>query len=174
MLGATARTLSSHDVNPVSIRPAEPADVALLLELIVELADYERAVGDAVGTQDQLEAALFGSKPVAEAVIAELDGAPAGFALFFTTFSTWLCLPGIWLEDLYVKPEHRRAGVGRALFRHVAEIAVGRGCGRMEWSALDWNTPALSFYEGLGASVVDGWHTHRLHGTALQDAARPQ
>ncbi len=156
----------------MSIRPAEPADVPLLLALVVELADYERAVGDAIGTEPQLEAALFGSKPVAEAVIAELDEAPVGFALFFTTFSTWLCLPGIWLEDLYVRPRHRRAGVGRALFSHVAEIAVGRGCGRMEWSALDWNTPALSFYEGLGASVVDGWHTHRLQGNALRSAAR--
>jgi len=159
-------------VSPVRIRAAEPADVPLILALIVELADYERAVGDAVGTEEQLEAALFGSEPLAEAVIAELDEAPAGFALFFTTFSTWLCLPGIWLEDLYVRPQQRRAGIGRALFAHVAGIAVQRGCGRMEWSALDWNTPALSFYEGLGASVVDGWHTHRLHGGALQEAAR--
>ena len=132
----------------VHIRPAEPADISLILALIVELAEYERAVGDAVGTEEQLAAALFGSEPLAEAVIAELDEIPVGFALFFTTFSTWLCLPGIWLEDLYVRPQHRRAGIGRALFAHVAGIAVQRGCGRMEWSALDWNTPALSFYDG--------------------------
>jgi GNAT superfamily N-acetyltransferase len=158
-------------VSPVNIRPAEPADVPLVLALIAELADYERAPAAAVGTEELLRAALFGPKPVVEAVIAELDGTPVGFALFFTTFSTWLCLPGIWLEDLYVRPEHRRAGVGRALFTHVAEIAVARGCGRMEWTALDWNAPALSFYEGIGASVVDGWRTHRLEGTALKRAA---
>lgn len=156
----------------LSIRPAGPADVPLLLALIAELADYERAADSAVGSEELLETALFGRRPVAEAVIAELDSDPVGFALFYMTFSTWLCLPGIWLEDLYVRPEHRRAGVGRALFAHVAEIAVKRGSGRMEWSALDWNTPALSFYQGLGASIVDGWHTHRLQGTALERAAR--
>ncbi len=156
----------------LDIRPAGPADVPLLLALIAELADYERAADAAVGSEELLETALFGADPVAEAVIAELGGNPVGFALFYTTFSTWLCLPGIWLEDLYVRPEHRRGGVGRALFAHVAEIAVQRGGGRMEWSALDWNTPALSFYQGLGATIVDGWHTHRLQGGALEQVAR--
>lgn len=159
-------------MSTVSIRPAGPGDVPLLLELIAELADYERAADSAVGSEELLETALFGAHPVAEAVIAELDGNPVGFALFYMTFSTWLCLPGIWLEDLYVRPERRRAGVGRALFAHVAEIAVARGCGRMEWSVLDWNTPALSFYAGLGATVVDDWHTHRLQESALEAAAR--
>ncbi len=158
-------------MSSVSIRPAGPGDVPLLLDLIVELAEYERAVDSAVGSEEQLETALFDAHPVAEAVIAELEGNPVGFALFYTTFSTWLCLPGIWLEDLYVRPEHRRVGVGRALFAHVAEIAVQRGCGRMEWDVLGWNTPALSFYAGLGATVVDDWRTHRLQGSALQDAA---
>jgi GNAT superfamily N-acetyltransferase len=104
---------------------------------------------------------------VAEAVIAELDDEPVGFALWFRTFSTWLCLPGLWLEDLYVSPRHRRAGVGRVLLAHVAGVAVERGYGRVEFSALDWNTPALDFYAGLGAERLEEWQVHRLEGEAL-------
>ncbi len=141
--------------------------MALLFSLIVELAEYEQAAEQVLGTEERLDTALFGEQPVAEAVIAELDGQTAGFALFYPTFSTWLCLPGIWLEDLYVSPRHRRARIGQALLSHVARIAVRRGCGRLEWSALDWNTPALSFYEKLGAKVISGWHAHRLVGDAL-------
>jgi GNAT superfamily N-acetyltransferase len=150
------------------IRPAERADVPAILGLIRELAEYERLADMAVGTEEQLERHLFGDRPAAEAVVAETDGEPAGFALFFTTFSTFLCRPGIWLEDLFVRPEHRRAGVGRALLEHLAAIAVRRGCGRMEWSALDWNEPALDFYAGLGARPVEGWTVHRLEGDALR------
>jgi GNAT superfamily N-acetyltransferase len=150
------------------IRPAERADVPAILGLIRELAEYERLADMAVGTEEKLERHLFGDRPAAEAVVAEIDGEPAGFALFFTTFSTFLCRPGIWLEDLFVRPEHRRAGVGRALLEHLAAIAVRRGCGRMEWSALDWNEPALEFYGGLGARPVEGWTVHRLEGDALR------
>ncbi len=161
--GQTAGTLS--------IRGAEREDVQLILSLIVELATYERAAERVAGTPEMLEQALFGEDAVAEAVIAELDGEPAGFALYFRTFSTWLCRPGVWLEDLYVSPEHRRAGVGRALLRHVAAVAVERGYGRVEWSALDWNAPALAFYSSLGAEQLNEWLVHRLDGDALREVA---
>lgn len=117
---------------------------------------------EVVGAEEDLERHLFGDRPAAEVALAELDSEPVGFALYFTTFSTWLARPGIWLEDLFVRPEHRRGGVGRALIAHVAGVAAERGCGRMEWVALDWNDPALRFYEGLGARAVDGWLIHRL------------
>jgi GNAT superfamily N-acetyltransferase len=149
------------------IRPAEPADVELIFSLIVELAEYERAPERVVGTPARLSQALFGEDPVAEAVIGELDSEPVGFALWFRTFSTWLCLPGLWLEDLYVRPEHRRAGVGRSLLAHVAQVAADNGYGRVEWSALDWNAPALQFYAGLGAERLQEWEVHRLEGKAL-------
>jgi GNAT superfamily N-acetyltransferase len=149
------------------IRPAEPPDVELIFSLVVELAEYERARERVVGTPALLSEALFGDEPAAEAAIAELDGEPAGFALWFRTFSTWLCLPGLWLEDLYVSPEHRRAGVGRALLAHVARVAAHNGYGRVEWSALDWNAPALEFYAGLGAERLTEWEVHRLEGEAL-------
>jgi GNAT superfamily N-acetyltransferase len=168
----------------VSIRAAEPADVPLLFSLIVELAEYERARAEVVGSEELLEAALFGPQPVAEAVVAELadpglaEPTPAGFAIFYTTFSTWLCLPGIWLEDLYVMSSRRRAGVGRALLSHVARTAVERGCGRLEWSALNWNAPALRFYEQLGATICEEWQIHRLQGDGLRtlagDPVRPR
>jgi GNAT superfamily N-acetyltransferase len=149
------------------IRRAEPADTELIFSLIVELAEYERAPDRVVGTPALLSEALFGDDPVAEAVIAEVDGEPAGLALWFRTFSTWLCLPGLWLEDLYVRPEHRREGVGRTLLAHVARVAADNGYGRVEWSALDWNTPALEFYAGLGAERLVDWEVHRLEGEAL-------
>jgi GNAT superfamily N-acetyltransferase len=151
----------------VEIRDARPDDVPLLFSLIVELATYERAADRVVGSEELLHAALFGDRPDAEAVIASLDGEPAGFALFFGTFSTWLCRPGLWLEDLYVSPSRRRGGVGRALLSHVASRAVQRGCGRLEWAVLDWNAPALSFYEALGAEAMREWETLRLSGAAL-------
>lgn len=149
------------------IRDAEPADVELIFSLIVELADYERARGRVVGTPALLAESLFGRDAVAEAVIAEVGGQTAGFALWFRTFSTWLCRPGLWLEDLYVSPNQRRGGVGRALLTHIARIAVQRGYGRVEWSALHWNTPALDFYEAHGAEVLHEWRVHRLEGEAL-------
>jgi GNAT superfamily N-acetyltransferase len=155
----------------VSIRPAGPADVELIFALIVELAEYERAPEKVVGTPELLREALFGQAPAAEAVIAERDGQAVGFALFHGTFSTWECRAGIWLEDLYVPPQHRRGGVGAALFRHVARVAVERDCPRMEWAALDWNMPALAFYERLGAEVLEEWKLHRLSGPALKLAS---
>ena len=124
-----------------------------------------------VGTPEELERHLFGERPAAEAVIAERDGEPAGFALFYTTFSTFLCRPGIWLEDVFVRPAHRRAGVGLALMRHLAGVAVERGCGRLEWSALDWNEPALRFYAGIGAEPLRDWVVHRLDGEGLRRLA---
>jgi GNAT superfamily N-acetyltransferase len=156
----------------VRIRAAERADVPLVFALIVELASYERAAADVVGSEQLLGQALFGDDPVAEVVIAEVGGGAAGFALFFRTFSTWLCLPGLWLEDLYVSPSHRRAGVGRALLGHVASVALERGCGRLEWSVLSWNEPALRFYDSLGAQRLDEWQTLRLDGAALSEIAR--
>ncbi len=141
--------------------------------MIVELAEYERARDSVVGTPELLAEALFGARPAAEAVIAELDGVRAGFALFYETFSTWECRPGIWLEDLYVSPQHRGSGLGWALLGRVARIAVERGYPRLEWSALDWNTPALDFYARAGASLLGDWRIHRLAGEALTQAASP-
>jgi GNAT superfamily N-acetyltransferase len=155
----------------VVIRAVERSDVGLLFALINELATYERAPEKVIGTPELLESALFGPRPSAEAVIAELDGTAVGFALFYGTFSTWQCLPGIWLEDLYVSPAHRRSGVGAVLLAWVARAAVERGCGRLEWAALDWNDPALSFYDRLGAERLDEWMLHRLEGEALAHVA---
>lgn len=155
----------------VLVRPAGPTDVELIYRLIVELATYERAPEQVVGTPEMLARELFGDKPSAEALIAELDGQPAGFALFHGTFSTWECRPGIWLEDLYVPPEHRRHGVGRALLAELARITVERGCARLEWTALDWNTPALDFYVKLGARPMRDWIQHRLEGERLTAVA---
>jgi GNAT superfamily N-acetyltransferase len=146
---------------PVQIRAAQPADVELIFSLIVELAEYERAPEKVTGTPEMLAEALF----------AEYAGEPAGFALFYGTFSTWECRSGIWLEDLYVPPKHRRAGIGRALLSEIAAIAVARGCARLEWVALDWNASALDFYEGLGAERLDDWLLHRLDRTALERVA---
>lgn len=156
---------------PLAIRPATPADVPVVLRLIRELAEYERLAHEVVGSEALLERHLFGDAPAAEAALAERDGAAVGFALWFTTFSTFLTRPGIWLEDLYVVPEQRRGGVGRALLAHVAQRAVERDCGRLEWSALDWNEPALAFYRGLGARTLDDWRTLRLAGPELRALA---
>lgn len=149
-------------------RAARADDVEFAFSMIVALAEYERAPDAVTGSPELLGEALFGEEPTAEAAIAERDGQRIGFALFHGTFSTWECLPGIWLEDLFVMPEHRRGGAGEALLRHVAQIAVERGCTRLEWVALDWNDPALSFYEKLGAEVLDDWLQHRLDGPRLR------
>lgn len=162
----------------VRVRPAERADAALVLTLIRELAEYERLSGEVRATDELIAEHLFGPQPAAEALIAEGDagagderGQPIGFALFFTTFSTFLGRPGIWLEDVFVRPQHRRRGVGRALLAELARLAVQRGHGRLEWAALDWNAPALGFYRGLGARPMDDWITHRLDGEALRRLA---
>lgn len=152
----------------VTIRPARPDDVATIYAFIEELAAYERAPGAVTGTPAMLHEALFGERPSAEALLAvDADGAPLGFALFHSTFSTWECRPGIWLEDLYVPERLRRGGVGGRLLAALAAIAVERGCARLEWTALDWNAPALSFYAGLGAERMEEWTTHRLTGEPL-------
>jgi len=142
-----------------------------MFSLIVELAEYEHAADQVVGTEEMLETALFGSQPVAEALIADLGDEPAGFALFYTSFSTWQCVPGIWLEDLVVREQFRGTGVGRALVRELAALALQRGYGRLEWAVLDWNAPAIAFYDRLGASSADEWRLRRLDGEALQSVA---
>jgi GNAT superfamily N-acetyltransferase len=155
----------------VRVRPATVADVARIHSFIVELADYEHAPDQVTGTPELLGEALFGAHPSAEAVIAEIDGRTVGFALYHGTFSTWECRPGIWLEDLYVPPEHRRTGVGAVLLSHLARLTVQRGCTRLEWNALDWNAPALGFYAHLGASRLSEWELHRLDGDSLRRVA---
>ena len=155
----------------MTVRPAQEADVELVHSLIVALAEYEREPEAVVGTPELLRTWLFGDAPAAEALIAEVDGVPAGFALFHGTFSTWECRPGIWLEDLFVLPEHRRYGVGGRLLSHVAWITVQRGYTRLAWTALDWNELALGFYRKLGATVLDEWTNHRLSGPTLHAVA---
>ena len=154
-------------MSAVSIKPARPGDVPLILAMVRELAEYERLADRVVATEDALEKHLFGAKPAAEAVIARDGDDPVGFALFYTTFSTFLAQAGIWLEDLFVRPEHRARGAGKALLRHLARVAVDRGYGRLEWAALDWNEPALGFYRNLGAEQIGDWITHRLDGDAI-------
>jgi GNAT superfamily N-acetyltransferase len=139
--------------------------------LIEELAEYERLGDQVSGSAELLTEGLFGPRPVAEAVVAEIDSDLVGFAVFFSTFSTFLCRPGLWLEDLFVRPQHRGAGVGGALLAHVAGLAVARGCGRVEWSALDWNELALRFYDRVGAKQLDQWRILRLDGDALDHVA---
>ena len=155
----------------VTVRPATPGDVEPIHAFVVELATYERAVEQVTGTVAMLREALFGPHPAAEALIAEVDSQAAGFALFHATFSTWECARGVWLEDLYVAPRHRRSGAGRALLGAVARIAVQRDCRRLEWHALDWNDLALGFYERLGAQRLREWDLHRLSGDALRALA---
>lgn len=164
----TARTTPIATSRPgVTLRPASRDDVPLILALIRELAEYEREP-DAVQTDEAMLATnLFGDAPGAEVVIADVDGQPAGFALFFHNFSTWLGRRGLYLEDLFVRPEYRGRGVGQVLMTYLAKLAVERGCGRFEWSVLDWNTPAIEFYRRLGAVGMDEWTVQRLHGTAL-------
>lgn len=155
----------------VSVRSATPADVDALYGFIIELAVYEREPDAVTGTPSMLAEALFGDHPTAEALIAEIGGEPAGFAVFFTTFSTWECLPGIWLEDLFVGERHRKAGVGRALLSRLAALAIERDHARLEWHALDWNELALGFYERLGAERMPEWDLHRLTGETLAQVA---
>jgi GNAT superfamily N-acetyltransferase len=145
-----------------AIRPAAPADVAVILELILELARYERAEAEVVATAVDLNEALFGEAAVASCHVAELDGTTVGFALWFRNFSTWLGRPGIYLEDLYVRPEARGHGLGRALLSELVDIARAHGYGRVEWSVLDWNAPAIGFYQALGARPNDEWTVWRL------------
>ena len=155
----------------VEIRAAREADVEFIFAMIVGLAEYENSPESVLGTPEMLREGLFAERPHAEAVIAELGGERVGFALFHGTFSTWHCQPGIWLEDFYVLPEYRRHGIGERLFRHVAQIAVDRGCSRFNWTVLDWNAPALGFYAKMDSEALDEWTNHRLSGEALLAAA---
>jgi GNAT superfamily N-acetyltransferase len=145
-----------------AIRPATAADVQIILELIRALATYERAPNDVTATEDGLSKVLFGEKPAAEVLLAFENETAVGFAVFFHNFSTWLGRPGLYLEDLFVRPEDRGKGYGRALLIHLAKIARDRGCGRMEWAVLDWNEPAIQFYRKLGAKRMDDWTVFRL------------
>ena len=155
----------------LEIRAATEDDVPLLLSLIEELADYERLSHEVVATEETLRHSLFGEQRVAEALLGYLGGDPAGFALFFHNFSTFLGKPGIYLEDLYVRPEFRGSGVGQALLVQIAKLAKERGCGRLEWSVLDWNEPAIGFYKRIGAAPVSGWTVYRMTGEALEELA---
>ena len=155
----------------ITLRPATRADIPQILAFIHGLAEYEKLAHEAVATPALLERHLFGDRPAAEVVIAEADGVPAGFALFFHSFSTFLGQPGLYLEDLFVLPSHRGLGLGKRLMVHLARLAVERGCGRFEWSVLDWNTPAIDFYRRLGATGLDAWTVQRVSGAALQALA---
>lgn len=155
----------------VSVRPATPADVPTILRFIKELADYERAPQEAIATRELLHDALFSNRPACESFIGEIGSVPEGFALFFHNFSTWKGRRGVYLEDLYVTPAARGKGLGKALLSRVAQVAIERGCPRLEWAVLDWNTPALEFYHALGAEPMSEWTVHRVTGEALTKLA---
>ena len=154
----------------LDLRSATASDLPLILELIRGLAEYEQLLPECVATEEKLGSTLFppaGAAPAAHVVIAEADGTPAGFALYFFNYSTFLAQPGLYLEDLFVKPEWRGQGIGKALLLHLARLANAGGCGRMEWSVLDWNEPAIAFYEKIGARRMREWQICRLTGPAL-------
>lgn len=152
---------------PFTLRAAEPRDLPAISGLIHELAEFEKLTHLVQTTPEKLHPHLFGERPAAEAMVAEVDGTVVAFALFFTNFSTFLARPGLYLEDLYVQPAHRGSGIGRALLSRLGALAVERGCGRFEWSVLDWNANAIRFYEGMGATVMPDWRICRLAGDAL-------
>ncbi|MBA2241561.1 MAG: GNAT family N-acetyltransferase [Chthoniobacterales bacterium] len=156
-----------------SIRSGSDADVPLILRLIRELADYERAPRDAVATEDQLREVLYGANPAAEVLLAFANEEPIGFAVYFFNFSTWLGRPGLYLEDLFVRPQVRGHGYGRALLQRLAQLAQDRGCGRMEWAVLNWNEPAIQFYNKLGAKPMDDWTVYRLTSEGIANLAGP-
>jgi GNAT superfamily N-acetyltransferase len=153
---------------PPQIRPATPTDLPVILHFIRGLATYEKLLHEVEATEEKLQATLFGPRPAAECILAFIEGkTPAGFAIFFTNYSTFLAQPGLYLEDLFVAPEFRGRGIGKALLLHLAQLANQRGCGRMEWSVLDWNQPAIDFYGSIGAERKTDWTTCRLSGAAL-------
>jgi len=154
-------------MNELCIDAAQPGDAGTLLQLIRGLAEYEKLSHEVVATEALLREQLFGPRPAAEALLARVDGQGVGFALYFTSFSTFVGRAGIYLEDLFVLPQQRGRGYGAQLFRRVAQIAVARHCGRMEWSVLDWNEPALAFYRRMGAQPLSEWTMQRLTGAAL-------
>ena len=155
----------------IAIRPATPADLSLIAQFIRDLAEYEKLAHEVRFDEAKLGANLFGPRPYAEVVIGELDGEPQGFALFFHNFSTFEGRPGLYLEDLFVRPAARGSGLGKALLAHLAQLCVARDCARLEWSVLDWNTPAIGFYQSLGARLMDEWTVMRVDGEALAKLA---
>lgn len=152
----------------LAIRPATPADATIILRFIRELADYEKAIHEVEATEETVRESLFGPQSVSHAVICEVDGQPAGFAIWFYSYSTWLAKNGLYLEDLYITPEKRGAGAGRALLKHLARVAVEKGCGRFEWSVLDWNEPAIRVYDAIGGEPQNEWIRYRLSGEKLK------
>jgi len=158
----------------MNIRTATEEDLPLILRFIRELAEYERLAHQVVATEESLRATLFGNPRFAEVLIGEEDGDPFGFALFFHNYSTFLGRPGVYLEDLYVRPELRGKGYGRALLARLAAIALERNCGRVEWAVLNWNEPAIRFYRSIGALPMDQWTVFRITGDALENLARNQ
>jgi len=154
-----------------TIRVATVADAQLVMDFIIELAVYEKARHEVVTSAEELARTLLGPQAKAHCLVCELDGRPVGYAVYFYNYSTWLGRNGIWLEDVYVTPAYRGRGAGKALLRHVAQIAVAENCGRFEWSVLDWNTPAIEFYGSLGATPLDEWTIHRVTGEALRKLA---
>jgi GNAT superfamily N-acetyltransferase len=156
----------------ITLRPAVASDCALVLSFIRDLASYEQLMTEFQATEEKLQATLFSEKPPAECLLAFVDGAPAAFAVFYTNYSTFVAKPGIYVEDLFVKPAFRKRGIGRAILAHVGALANERGCGRVEWTVLDWNEPAIDFYASLGAAPMADWRLCRLTGDALAKFAR--
>ena len=157
----------------VNITPATPDDVPALFQLVMALAEYEKLSHEVTGTPESLTQHLFGDRPYAEALVARINNKPVGFALFFHNYSTFLMQPGIYLEDLFVLPDYRSQGVGKLLLQALGKLAVERGCGRLEWMVLDWNEPAIAFYERMGAQIKLEWQLCRVTGDALQHLASP-
>ena len=158
-------------LDELNLRAATPADVPVLFELIKALAEYEKLSHAVTGNAASLEAHLSGVRPYAEAIVAEFAGQPVGFSLFFHNYSTFLTQPGIYIEDLFVLPEYRGRGIGKELVTYVAQLAQERNCGRLEWSVLDWNQPAIGFYKRIGASILDEWRICRVTGDSLSSLA---
>ena len=162
----------THPTIPMlKIRSAQENDVDAIFELIMGLAAYEKLTDNVTGNSDLLRSHLFGARPYAESIVAKLDGQIVGYGLFFHTYSTFLTQPGLYLEDVFVHPEYRRQGIGKALMIAVAKIAFDRGCGRLEWSVLDWNQPAIEFYQSLGATILPDWKTCRMTAETLAEIA---
>lgn len=155
----------------LTIRPAAPSDSALIRAYIAELADYERAPEKAVASEADITRHVFGAHPIMHAEMAEWDGKPAGFAFWYFNFSSWEGKPGLYLEDLWVRPEFRGKGIGKALLQHLAKLAMREGCTRYTWQVLDWNTPSIDFYKAMGAVVMEEWLTCRVEGEALKRLA---
>jgi len=160
-----------NDVSEIDIRPAVATDARLILKFIVDLAVYEKAESEVVATEDDIRDSLFSEHSTTRALICTVDGKLAGYAVYFYNYSTWLAKNGLYLEDLYISPKYRGQGAGKAMLKYLAKIAVSKDCGRFEWSVLDWNTPAIDFYESIGAEAQNEWVVYRLAGKSLRDFA---